>query len=86
MVGLYDGGQVTINCNFVVTDAGQQKLRECLAARTQGNLMIQLSTLVTSQYIACMGYVSGFNVSGAVDAVQRADYTITVHKGVTYST
>ncbi len=86
MIGLYDGGQITINTNFIVTDAGQTKLRESLAARTQGNLMIQLSTVTTSQYMAMMGYVTGFNVSGAVDNVLRGDYTITIHKGVSYST
>lgn len=86
MIGLYDGGQITINTNFLVTDAGQTKLRECLAARTQGNLMIQLSPDSTSQYMAMMGYCTGFNVSGAVDNVLKADYTITIHKGVTYST
>lgn len=86
MIGLYDGGQITINTNFLVTDAGQTKLRECLAARTQGNLMIQLSTASTSQYMAMMAYCTGFSVSGAVDNVLKADYTITVDKGVTYST
>jgi len=86
MIGLYDGGQITINTNFLVTDAGQTKLRECLAARTQGNLMLQLSTASTSQYMAMMGYCTGFSVSGAVDNVLKADYTITIDKGVTYST
>jgi hypothetical protein len=86
MIGLYDGGQITINTNFLVTDAGQTKMRECLAGRVQGNLMLQLSTVSTSQYMAMMGYVTGFNVAGAVDNVLRADYTITITKGVTYST
>lgn len=86
MIGLYDGGQVTINTNFLVTDAGQTKLRECLAGRTQGNLMLQLSTVSTSQYMAMMAYCTGFSVSGAVDNVLKADYTITIDKGVTYST
>ena len=86
MIGLYDGGQITLNCNFDVDDPGQRLLRECLKARTKGNLHVQLSQTSTAKYIEMMGYCSGFTVSGAVDNVLRSDYTIVVHKGITYST
>lgn len=86
MIGLYDGGQVTINTNLAIQDGGQKLMRQCMTARKIGNLHIQLSTATTSQWIGFKGYVTGYNVSGAVDNVLRADYTITISGGVTIST
>ena len=43
LVGVYDAGNITLNVNCLVTDGGQQKARECLAARTKGCLLLQLS-------------------------------------------
>jgi len=86
MVGLYDGGEITLNVNCIVTNGGQTKLRECLAERTQGCLMLQLDPSATTQKITIKGYVSGLNVSGAVDNVLRSDVTIAITKGVAFTT
>lgn len=86
MMGLYDGGQITLNVNMVVTDGGQTLLRECLVARTKGALLLQLSTSATTQKMSMEGYVSGLNVSGSVDNKLSGDVTITITGGVSFST
>ena len=86
MIGLYDGGDITLNVNCVVTDDGQTKLRECLAARTKGSLLLQLITAATSQKIGVEGYCTGLSITGAVDNVLKSDVTIAVTGGVSFST
>ena len=75
LMGVYDTGQVTLNINAVVTDAGQTKAREMMAARTKGNLMIQLSTASTTQKISMKGYVSALSFAGSVDNKLSGDIT-----------
>ncbi len=86
LIGVYDGGQLTLNVNAVVTDAGQTKAREMIAARTKGNVMLQLSTAATTQKIAVKGYVSGLNFTGSVDNKLAGDITIAISGGVSIST
>ena len=43
MIGLRDEGQITLDCNLAPADSGQVKLRECRAARTQGNWAIKMT-------------------------------------------
>lgn len=86
MIGLYDAGQIGLQINMLVTDGGQTLLRECMVARTKGCLMLQLSTVSTSQKMSMKGYVSGLSVSGAVDNVLTGDVTITITGGVSFST
>lgn len=86
LVGVYDGGNIAFGINFVVTDAGQTKAREMMAARTQGAIQIDLSTAATSQKITAKGYVTGLGPSGAVDAKLGGNFTWEVNKGVSWST
>ena len=86
LVGVYDGGQVTLNVNWAVTNDGQRIMRESLAARTLGNLAIQLSTTTTAQFIRAKGYVTGMNLTGSVDNKQAGDFTVAITAGVTFST
>ena len=86
LVGVYDGGQVTLNMNFNVTATSHMKIREMLSARTLGNLMIQLSSATTTQKIAMKGYVTGFNVTGSVDNKIASDMTFSISGGVTFTT
>ena len=86
LVGVYDGGQITLNVNCLVTDSGQTKAREMLAARTKGSLMLQLSTAATTQKMNLEGYVTGLNITGAVDNKLAADITFTISGGVSFST
>lgn len=84
--GVYDGGQISLGVNMLVTDAGQTKAREMMAARTKGNLMIQLSTAATTQKMASKGYVTGLSVSGAVDNKLAGDLTFSISGGVSWAT
>ena len=86
LVGVYDGGQITINVNFTVTNNGQGKLRKSLANRIKGNLLIQLSTDTTGEKSVTKGYVSGLNMSGGIDKQITGDFTIAVSGGVSWST
>ena len=86
LVGVYDGGQITVSVNVAVTNDGQRLLRECLAARTKGSLLIQLSTDTTGEKCSVKGYVSGLNMSGGLDKQITGDFTIAVSGGVSWST
>lgn len=86
MVGLYDGGQFTFGVNMIVTDSGQTKVRECLAARTKSSLLIQLSTAATTQKVTCEGYFTGLSMTGGVDNVLNGDITFEISGGVSWST
>lgn len=84
--GLYDGGQCVFNLNMLVTDDGQTKAREMLAARTLGAILVQLSTAATTQKFTAKGYVTGLTITGAVDNKLAGDFTFAITKGVSWST
>lgn len=84
--GLHDAGQITFNVNCLVTDDGQTKAREMLAARTKGSVLVQLSTAATTQQFTCSGYVTGLNITGSVDNKLAADITFAITEGVTWAT
>lgn len=86
LVGLYDGGQFTINVNMLVTDDGQTKCREMLTGRTLGSILIQLSTAATTQKFVAEGYVTGLTMTGAVDNKLAGDITFEISGGVSWST
>lgn len=86
LAGLYDGGNMTFNVNMLVTDAGQTKAREMMVARTQGSLLIQLSTAATTQKFTCAGFVTGLAMTGAVDNKLAGDISFTISGGVSWST
>jgi hypothetical protein len=85
MIGLRDEGQITLDCNLAPSDMGQVKLRECRAARTQGNWAIKMTDTAITM-LNGHGYVSGFSVTGAVDQIVKASITIEISGAVTYST
>ncbi len=82
LVGVYDGGNVTLNVNMLVTDGGQTLMRESLVARTKGKLLIQLAYPATVQKIGVKGFVSGMNFTGSVDNKLAGDITIAISGGV----
>lgn len=86
LIGVYDGGQITMNVNMLVTDGGQTLLRQSMAQRTKGVLLVQLSTAATTQKFAVEGYVSGINITGSVDNKLAGDITIAISGGVSFST
>ena len=85
MIGLRDEGQITLDCLLAPADSGQVKLRECRAARTQGNWAIKMTDTAITM-LNGHGYVSGFSVTGAVDQIVKASITIEISGAVTYST
>ena len=85
MIGLRDEGQITLDCNLAPADSGQVKLRECRAARTQGNWAIKMTDTAITMLIG-HGYCSGFSITGAVDQIVKASITIEISGAVTYST
>lgn len=86
IVGVYDGGQITLNINFEVTNDNQRMMRECMVARTKGRLQIQLSTASTAKQISCKGYVSGMNITGSVDNKLAGDITLAITGGASFTT
>ena len=86
LIGVYDGGQITLNLNAVVTDDGQTKIRESLAGRHKGACVIRLSASVTSQQIMFDGSISAFNITGSVDNKLAGDVTISITGPVVITT
>ena len=86
LIGVYDGGQVGFSLNMAVTDAGQKKAREMMAARTKGAILIQLSTTATTQKITAKGFVSGLTITGGVDNKVAGDLSFAISGGVSWST
>jgi len=86
LMGVYDGGQVTLNVNMVVTDAGQTLVRTALFARTEGAGIIKLDASATGQKCAFNGFISGLNMTGSVDNKIAGDITISISGGITYTT
>jgi len=86
LIGIYDGGQVTLNVNWdSCTDDGQKLLRESLAARTKGRLAIFLNGSADTQKIGLEGYVAGINITGAVDNKLAGDFTIAITGGASFT-
>lgn len=87
MVGVYDGGQITLSVNWNCSDAaGQTKMRECLIARTKGHMVLALNGGgAETQKIGAKGYISGMNVSGAVDNKISGDFTLAISGGASFT-
>jgi len=92
LVGVYDGGQITLNLNWAASHAtylGQLKLQECLRARTKGCFLIELggtAAASTGKTVIGKGYVTGLNITGSVDNKVAGDVTIAITGGVSLST
>jgi len=86
IVGIYDGGQITLNLNYEVTNDNQRLFRECMVARTKGRLQIQFSTATTAKQVSCKAYVSGINITGSVDNKIAGDVTLAITGGASFTT
>jgi hypothetical protein len=85
MIGLRDEGQITLDLNCFPGDAGQVKLRECRAARTQCNWALKLNDTAITMLNA-NGYISGYAITGSVDNKVNLSVTIEITGAVTWST
>lgn len=85
LIGLRDEGQISLDINFIATAANQIKLRESRAGRTQSNVALLFSD--SGNTLAAMKcYVSGFAITGAVDAKMTGSVTIEINGPVTWTT
>jgi len=86
LIGVYDGGQVTINVNWdACTDDGQKLLRKSIAGRLKGRLAIFTNGSADTQKVSMEGYVSGINLTGSVDNKLAGDFTIAISGGASFT-
>ncbi|MCG8430380.1 MAG: phage tail tube protein [Candidatus Omnitrophica bacterium] len=84
-MGLPDEGQVSLDAIYNSTDAGQVALRADRASRTKRNVAIKL-TDGSSQLIHADAYCTNFSITGAVDDVLKASYTLELTGPLTFTT
>jgi len=89
MIGVYDAGQVSLNVLFD-NEASNARLHDALirdmTARTKRQYDIKFvgNTTQNTGAVYFGGYVSGFNITGAVDNALKADITIALASGVDF--
>ena len=86
--GLRDGGEVTLELNFIPSDAGQQGLRTDLSSGTTRNFELVLpdntvdADRTTIEFAAI---VTSFQIQGGVDAAVKASCTLKISGEATYT-
>jgi len=91
MVGVYDGGQVSLGVLWD-NEASGTRLHDALVrdmtGRTKRKFDIQFVGPTTGESGAVYfgGYVNGFSITGSVDNVLKADISISLTSGVDFST
>lgn len=84
-VGLQDEGQLSFTISYVPNDTAHQTLRTFRANRTKADFRIKFNDGSPKTQWDFEGYVLGFAVSGAVDAVIEANVTIEITGAITES-
>ena len=86
LIGVYDGGQITLSVNWNCSaDDGQKRMRESLIARTKGHMVLALNGGAGTQKVGAKGYISGMNITGAVDNKISGDYTLAISGGASFT-
>lgn len=86
LIGVYDGGQITLSVNWNCSaDDGQKRMRESLIARTKGHMVLALNGSAATQKVGAKGYISGMNITGAVDNKISGDYTLAISGGASFT-
>lgn len=83
-MGLQDEGQLTLTINYVPDNTVHAALRDDRDNRTERNFRIVFTDDGGTQWDFA-GYVTGFSVSGGVDAVVEAQVTIEISGSITES-
>jgi hypothetical protein len=83
--GILKGSQITIECNFVATDAGQAAMRAGAASTVLQSLWVGF-TDTNKNCVAHDGYISGFDVSGALNDKNKLAITFDVVNVSSWST
>ena len=84
-MGLPDEGQLSFDTIYLSTDVGQIALRNDRASRTKRKVALQLTDSST-QLVHADAYCTGFSVTGAVDDVLKASYTLELTGALTWTT
>ena len=82
-MGLADEGQLSFTINYIPNNTNHAQLRSLRAARTLSNFKIVWNDGSPASTWTFTGYVLGFAVSGAVDAVIEANVTIEISGSIT---
>lgn len=77
VMGLMDEGQVQMDVNYIPTNAVHEELRAARAAKTLKRFRIAFTSTPTV-YFEFDAYVTGFQVSNAVDAVTKVAVTLEI--------
>lgn len=89
MIGLRDEGQISLECNLATTNNAQIKMKNDRAARTMKAWILKLHDSTTAgneTRLKGNGYVTGMSISGSVDDVVKASFTIEISGDVSWST
>lgn len=85
LMGLPDEGQISFDVIYLSTDTGQIAMRTDRGSRTKRNVAIALND-ASSSIIHGDAYVTGFSLTGAVDDVDKATFTLEVTGPLTFTT
>ncbi len=83
--GILKGSQVSIECNFVSSDTGQTVARNAAASTVVQSLLICFTDANLTKVIMD-GYVSGYDVSGALNDKNKLAITFDVINLTTWGT
>lgn len=83
-MGLADEGQLQFTINYVPTDAQHAALRAARASRKQTNFRLIFTDTGATQWDFA-AFVTGFSVSGSVDAAVEAQVTLEITGAITES-
>lgn len=83
-MGLPDEGQFTLDINYDPDNATHQSLRAARDGRIRREFKITYTDTTPSQDVF-FGYVTGFQINGAVDQVVKASVTIEIDGAVARS-
>lgn len=91
LISIYDSGQVSLSVLYDHDASGlclHDALERDMQARTWRQFDIQLvgASTAQTQSIFFGGYISGINLSGAVDNALKADFTVALASGVNFTT
>lgn len=77
-------GEITLECNYLPANSTHQGIITDFRNRTKRNFKLVLPDTTTTEW-RFSGYITGFSISAAVDAMLAASITITVTGDVTIS-
>lgn len=82
---LIDGGEVTLDINFLPDATDQQALRTDMLARTKRNFRIEWPTTPTAHRASFAAYVTGHSPAAPHDGALSASVTLKITGAVTFA-